>query len=129
MSRQTIEEWGEENGGYGRCKACGTRTWIESGCAPVCMGCEMPKDEGEAVCEAPGCCEFVYDEGFEYCAAHEKEACDMWWLERMPRDATQARAFLASALGHIAASPIPLDDYLRVMDLITWATYETIFRD
>lgn len=37
-------EWAEENGTYGACKVCGCRTWIESGCARLCGGCEDGDD-------------------------------------------------------------------------------------
>ena len=39
--------WGDDEGYRGECAACGRKTWIESGCAPVCDGCEMPEDEDE----------------------------------------------------------------------------------
>jgi len=34
-----MSEW-TENGSYGACEACGRRTWIESGCARLCEGCD-----------------------------------------------------------------------------------------
>lgn len=42
-----MSDWGEENGYKGKCAACGRKTWIEFGCAPVCAGCEMPPDEDD----------------------------------------------------------------------------------
>lgn len=41
------EDWGEENGGYGRCKVCRKKTWIESGCAPVCGSCDLDDEPPE----------------------------------------------------------------------------------
>ena len=40
----TSREWGEENGRNGACVSCGRKTWIEFGCAPLCMGCDYPKE-------------------------------------------------------------------------------------
>ena len=40
----TLREWGEENGRNGACVSCGRKTWIEFGCAPLCMGCDYPKE-------------------------------------------------------------------------------------
>lgn len=42
-----IREWGEENGRNGACASCGEKTWIESGCAPLCMGCEADEPESQ----------------------------------------------------------------------------------
>lgn len=39
-TRQDIEDWGRENGANGACAVCGQKTWIEFGCAPLCMGCD-----------------------------------------------------------------------------------------
>ena len=40
ITRESIREWGEENGRNGACSVCGRKTWIEFGCAPLCMSCE-----------------------------------------------------------------------------------------
>jgi hypothetical protein len=45
MSGMTIKEWGEENGSYGACESCGRKTWIEFGCAKLCMSCEHQSAE------------------------------------------------------------------------------------
>ena len=50
--RMTIREWGEGNGYRGACSVCGRKTWIEFGCAPVCMSCALedePPQEPDAL--------------------------------------------------------------------------------
>jgi len=42
-----VREWGEENGSNGACASCGEKTWIESGCAPLCMGCSIDEPEDQ----------------------------------------------------------------------------------
>ena len=45
----TTREWGEENGSTGACACCGRKTWIESGCAALCDGCDS-EDPDECSC-------------------------------------------------------------------------------
>jgi len=48
-----IREWGEENGSNGACARCGKKTWVEFGCAPLCMGCDYDEPEEPEEPEAP----------------------------------------------------------------------------
>ena len=35
----SLRLWGKDNGRNGACVSCGQKTWIESGCVPLCMRC------------------------------------------------------------------------------------------
>ena len=48
-----LEEYHADNGSWGRCMRCGERTWIESGCAPLCTTCEEFSEPEEVAIPGP----------------------------------------------------------------------------